>query len=288
MTNYHIHHPTSEAEFIELLRFVGRMAIQQAPFVYALPGDLDWWRRAIPLNDMLRQITIWRRNNTIVGFGWISDDQVDSIYDDSDPHIWASIVAYYATPDHRHRTLWALRQQTQRQAVLSAFGYRADNAEYRMHAMRPIDVPHVPIPLGFTVKSVDDALVDSRAACQRSAFQSTKMTSDIYNHVRTLPSYTRQWDRVMVNSEGEVVAFCTIWHDHVSGCALFEPVGCHQEYQRRGLTRALICQSLRDLAVAGVHEARVLSVSDPDEPAVHLYRACGFQLIDELVPWRAE
>ena len=114
------------------------------------------------------------------------------------------------------------------------------------------------------------------------------MTSDIYRHVRTLPSYTSQWDRVMVDDADQVVAFCTIWHDHVSGCALFEPVGCHQEYQRRGLTRALICQSLRDLAVAGVREARVLSVSDPNEPAVHLYRACGFLLIDELVPWKAE
>lgn len=288
MTNYHIHHPTSEAEFIELLHFVGHMAIQQAPFVYALPGDLDWWRRAISHDEMCAQLTIWRRDGAVVGFGWMSDDQVDSIYDDSDPHIWASIVAYYATPGHRHRTLWALSQQPQRQAVLAAFGYRAGAAEYRMHAMRPIDAPHVPIPAGFAVKSVDDTLVDSRAACQRSAFNSTKMTSAIYHRVRTLPSYTRQWDRVMVNDADDVVAFCTIWYDPVSGCALFEPVGCHQEYQRRGLTRALICQSLRDLAEAGVREARVLSVSDPNEPAVHLYRACGFMLVDELVPWRAE
>jgi ribosomal protein S18 acetylase RimI-like enzyme len=288
MTNYLIHHPTSEAEFIELLHFVGRMAIQQTPFAYALPGDLDWWRRAIPLAEMLSQITIWRRDGAIVGFGWISDDQVDSIYDDSDPHIWDAIVAYYATPDHRHRTLWALSRQTQRQVVLATFGYRAGKAEYRMHAMRPTDAPHVVIPAGFVIRSINDTLIDSRAACQRSAFESTKMTSAIYHHVRTLPSYTGGWDRVMVNDDGMVVAFCTIWHDRISGIALFEPVGCHQEYQRRGLTRALICQSLHDLALAGVHEARVLSVSDSNEPAVHLYRACGFQLIDELVPWRAE
>lgn len=287
MMNYHIHHPTSETEFSELLNFVRRMAIQQAPFVYALPGDLDWWRRAIPSDEMYAQITIWRREDEIVGFGWISDDQVDSIYDDSDPHIWASIVAYYATPDHRQRTLWAFSQQPQRQAVLAAFGYRAGAAEYRMHRMRPSDAPLVSIPSGFTVSTVNDTLVDSRTACQRSAFNSTKMTSAIYHQVRSLPSYTGTWDRVMVNEAGEVVAFCTIWYDEVSGCALFEPVGCHQEYQRRGLTRALICQSLRDLAAAGVREARVLSVSDPTEPAVHLYRACGFQLVDELVPWRA-
>lgn len=288
MTNYHIAHLTSESEFCDLLHFVGRMAIQQTPFVYALPGDLDWWRRAIPHDEMLTQITIWRRDGTIVGFGWMSDDQVDCIYDDNDPHIWASIVAYYATPEHRHRTLWAMRQQIQRQAVLSAFGYRAGEAEYRMHSMHPSDAPHVSIPSGFTVSAVDDTLIDSRAACQRSAFESTKMTSTIYHHVRTLPSYTGVWDRVMINGNGEVVAFCTIWYDSTSGIALFEPVGCHQEYQRRGLTRALICQSLRDLAVAGVHEARVMSISDPDEPAVHLYRSCGFQLLDELVPWRAE
>jgi GNAT superfamily N-acetyltransferase len=288
MTRYHITHLQSEAEFHEVLHFVSRMAIQHAPFVYALPGDLDWWRRDIPLDEMLNQITLWRRDGAIVGFGWHSDEQVDSIYDDSDPHIWASIVAYYATPEHRHRTLWAFSRQVQRQAVLTAIGYQAGDAEYRMHAMRPCDAPRMTIPAGFQVMSVNDTLVDSRAACQRSAFNSTKMTSQIYRHVRTLPSYTGQWDRVMVNDDGMVVAFCTIWVDAVSGCALFEPVGCHQAYQRRGLTQALICQSLHDLALAGVREARVLSVSDTNEPAVHLYRSCGFQLIDELIPWRAE
>lgn len=288
MTQYHIHHLQSDAEFNELLYFVGRMAIQQSPFVYALPGDLDWWRRTISVEEMRSQITIWRRDGIIVGFGWHSDEQVDSIYDGSDSQVWASIVAYYATPAHRHRTLWALRQQTQRQAVLAAFGYQASAAEYRMHAMHPKDAPLITIPAGCTVVPVSDAHVASRAACQRSAFQSTKMTTDIYYHVRTLPSYTGQWDRVMVNDNGMVVAFCTIWVDSVSGCALFEPVGCHQAYQRQGLTRALICQSLHDLAKAGVDEARVLSVSDPHAPAVHLYRSCGFQFIDELVPWRAE
>jgi ribosomal protein S18 acetylase RimI-like enzyme len=288
MTRYQITHLQSESEFHELLHFVSRMAVQQTPFVYALPGDLDWWRRAIPLDEMCGHITIWRRDGSIVGFGWISDDQVDSIYDDSDPNIWSSIVAYFATPEHRHRRLWALSHQTQRQAVLTAFGYRADAAEYRMHAIRPGDAPVVSIPAEFAVRHVDDSLIESRAACQRSAFNSTKMTNEIYHRVRRLPSYTAQWDRVLVNRDEMVVAFCTIWVDSVSGCALFEPVGCHLEYQRRGLTRALICQSLRDLAKAGVREARVLSVSDRNEPAVHLYRSCGFLLIDELVPWRAE
>ena len=288
MTQYQIHHPQSDVEFNELLHFVGRMAIQQSPFVYALPGDLDWWRRAIPFDEMCSQITLWRRDGALVGFGWTSDDQVDSIYDDSDPHVWASIVAYYATPAHRHRTMWSLSRQAQRHAVLAAFGYQAGDAEYRMHAMRPEDAPRVTAPTGFRVKPVSDAEVESRAACQRSAFQSTKMTSAIYQRVRTLPSYTAQWDRVMVNDDGMVVAFCTIWLDSVSGFALFEPVGCHHTYQRRGLTRALICQSLHDLALAGVRQARVLSVHDSNEPAVHLYRSCGFQLIDELVPWKAQ
>jgi ribosomal protein S18 acetylase RimI-like enzyme len=288
MTRYQITYLQSQAEFHEVLHFVSRMAIQQAPFCYALPGDLDWWRRAISFDEMCSQVTIWRRDGAIVGFGWHSDDQVDSIYDDSDPHIWASIVAYYATPEPRHRTMWTLSRQIQRQAVLTAFGYQVGDAEYHMHSMHPKDAPHVNTPPGFLVMSVNDTLIDSRAACQRSAFNSTKMTSAIYQRVCTLPSYTAQWDRVMINDDGMVVAFCTIWVDTLSGYALFEPVGCHQEYQRRGLTRALICQSLRDLALAGVREARVLSVSDPSQPAMHLYRSCGFLLIDELVPWKAQ
>ncbi|MBM4412269.1 MAG: GNAT family N-acetyltransferase [Chloroflexi bacterium] len=264
------------------------MAIQQTPYVYALPGDLDWWRRAITDELMMRQITIWRKHNVIIGFGWESDDQVDTIYDDCDPHIWPTMVAHYATPAYRHLTLWSLRHQTQRNATLAAHGYRAGHAELRMHAMRPSDAPMHPIPDGFAIRSMDDALIESRVACQRNAFQSTKMTPEIYQRVRKLPSYTAAWDRVIVNDENCVVAFCTIWLDYPSRIALFEPVGCHHAYHRRGLSRALICQSLHDLSAAGMHEARVLSVSDPQAPAVHLYRRCGFQLVDELVAWRAE
>lgn len=288
MSNYHIHHLQDMSEFHELLRFVSRMAIQQTPYVYALPGDLDWWRRALSDEQIRSQITIWRQNDVIVGFGWESDDQVDTIYDDSDPHIWTSIVAHYAMPTYRHLTMWSLRRQKQRNTTLEAHGYRAGNAELRMHTVRPSDAPRHPLPSGFTIRSVEDSLIESRVACQRSAFQSTKMTPTIYQRIRTLPSYTSRWDRVIVDEDECVVAFCTIWLDCRSRIALFEPVGCHQAYQRRGLTRALICQSLHDLSAAGVCEARVLSVSDQQAPAVHLYRQCGFQLIDELVAWRAE
>jgi ribosomal protein S18 acetylase RimI-like enzyme len=277
----------NEQEYRELLTFVGRMVTQQFPYCYALPGDLDWWRRSIALEQALSEITIWRSDGHIVGFGWVNGDQIDSIYDGSDPHVWRSIVEYFHA-SHNNHTFWALQQQTQRQSVLEEFGYRKDNAEFRMHFIDTQYAPKASIPTGYTITHVDDTTNDSRAACQRSAFNSTKMTGEIYCHVRTLPSYTTHWDRIIVNSANEVVAFCTIWVDAVSGHALFEPVGCHQAYQRRGLTRALICQSLQDLAIAGVRTAHVMSVSDVNNPAVHLYRSCGFQFIDELVPWRAE
>ena len=57
--------------------------------------------------------------------------------------------------------------------------------------------------------------------------------------------------------DGQVAAFTVIWLDDRNRCALFEPVGTHPAFQRRGLARALMLHGLRVMAAAGMTRAVV-------------------------------
>jgi ribosomal protein S18 acetylase RimI-like enzyme len=277
---------TTTSHLQDVLAFVARMATQQWPLAMALPGDLDWWRRADFIAPTPSHIQLWHCDHHLVAVLWPTDDQIDIIYDDAVPQLWSDIVAYCSQHHAPTCKLWTLSGQQTRAHVLRQHGYRPQPTELLVHHQDTRWAPLHHPPAGIRIGAVTDALVDSRAAAQRDAFQSTKMSPTIYQHVRQLPSYTPAYDTVAINDADEVVAFATVWVDWGSGTALFEPVGCRHAYQRHGITKALISNVLQQLHNARIFRARVLSEANPDNPAIRLYHRCGFITSAELIPWQ--
>ena len=277
---------TTTSNLTAVLAFVSRMTTQQWPLAMAQPGDLDWWRRGDFVATSPAHIQLWHRDNHLVAVLWPTEDQIDIIYDDAEPHLWADIVAYCAQHHAPTCKLWTLSGQHSRARHLRAHGYHDLPAELLVHHQDTRWAPVHSVPAGIRICPVNDSLVASRVAAQRDAFQSTKMSEVIYQHVRQLPSYAPAYDTVAINEAGEVVAFATVWVDVSTGTALFEPVGCRHAYHRQGITKALISTVLQQLAHAGVHQARVLSEANPANPAIRLYHSCGFLTIAELIPWQ--
>jgi len=274
------------SDLTAVLAFVARMTTQQWPLAMALTGDLDWWRRADFVATTPSHIQLWHRDDHIVAVLWPTADQIDIIYDDAVPQLWNDIVAYCAQHHAPTCKLWTLSGQQARAHALRTHGYHALPAELLVHHQDPRWAPVHQAPTGIHICSVNDTLVASRAAAQRDAFQSTKMSEAIYQHVRQLPSYSPAYDTVALNEAGEVVAFATVWVDTTTSTALFEPVGCRHAYHRQGITKALISTVLQQLAHAGIAHARVLSEAHPTNPAIRLYHSCGFITIAELIPWQ--
>ncbi|MCB0189185.1 MAG: GNAT family N-acetyltransferase, partial [Caldilineaceae bacterium] len=79
--------------------------------------------------------------------------------------------------------------------------------------------------------------------------------------------------------DGAFAAFTVTWHDVVNRTGLFEPVGTHRDYQRRGLGKALLLTVMHKMAAAGLKHAIVVN-EGTNEASRNLYRSCGFQ------PWR--
>lgn len=278
---------SDETDYQHVCALTSRVARQRWPIVTMSTGDLDWWRRADLSNTLRQSMLLWYHDQHLVAMLWHTDNQIDIIYDDTQPQLWGAIVAYVRANYPPATQIWMLGTQLSAQVVLRQHGLSPRQSHFKLHVQDPQFAPTAQIPAGITCTPLQARHVDSRAAAQRDAFQSTKMTSEIYHHVRTLPNYTAAWDMAALNSDDEVVAFATVWIDSAAGMATFEPVGCRQAYQRQGITRALICHTLSQLAVAGVRQARVLSVADNNHPSIGLYHSCGFTTVAEYVPWES-
>lgn len=84
-----------------------------------------------------------------------------------------------------------------------------------------------------------------------------------------------RWDDL-----GRAVRFCgeCNWPDRVSQSGLLEPVGCHKDFRRLGLARALLHEGMRQLRSQGIGVAVVEPLVPAQNPAAYaLYESVGFR-----------
>jgi ribosomal protein S18 acetylase RimI-like enzyme len=157
-----------------------------------------------------------------------------------------------------------------------------------MHLMRrslaePIPAPA--LPDGYRLRHVaGEAEVENRAAAQHAAFESgLPMDAYCQRYLRFMrsPAYIPEMDIVAEASDGRIKAFCIAWLDPANHVGLFEPVGVHPAFQRRGLGTAVVQEGLRRMQAHGMDTAIVCSLWD--NPASYgLYKSAGFQTVDIL------
>ena len=84
---------------------------------------------------------------------------------------------------------------------------------------------------------------------------------------------------MVVAPDGSFAAFVNLWHDAVNHSLLFEPVGTHETYRRRGLAKALMSHALRRMSDEwGITQAYVCHAPEAKNPAAAaLYATVGFK-----------
>ncbi|MGE5138703.1 MAG: GNAT family N-acetyltransferase, partial [Rudaea sp.] len=165
-----------------------------------------------------------------------------------------------------------------RQQVLTKRGYRIEDQAYMISTVRALNVP-IPestLPPGFNIRSSTEADVEQLCAVHMSAFNS-RWTVEEYRRVMRTPGFDPARELVVVAPDGQIAAFLVYWPDPVSKSGLFEPVGCGKEFQRRGLTRALLYEGMRRMVDVGMDYALVLHHTEVENPASGaLYKSVGF------------
>jgi GNAT superfamily N-acetyltransferase len=172
-----------------------------------------------------------------------------------------------------------------RQEIFRELGF-TQGENWLNSALRDLSEPIAKPELleGFVIRHsrMDD--YEQLAAVHSGAFNSNWNAEVYRDEVMSKPGYAPEREMVVVAPDGRFAAFCIYWLDEVNKIGLFEPVGAHSDFQRKGLTRALMNQTLCLMKEQGMEQAEI--GHETDNPASsNLYASVGFKLHRHVWGW---
>lgn len=203
-------------------------------------------------------------------------------------YIWAEEQAIRIAHENGKPTiyvLWILHDDEVLDCHFRQRGYQLGRGY--VHLTRPLvkTIPPRHVVEGFVVRSCrGEPEVADRARAQFGAFNSSaqfeRYLERFTNFMRS-PVYEPELDIVAMAPDGQVGAFCIVWTDPVNQVGLFEPVGTHPEFQRKGLGKAVMQEGLRKLQERGMRSA-IVSTFEDHPAAIKLYESVGFRVVNRL------
>lgn len=137
------------------------------------------------------------------------------------------------------------------------------------------------LPEGFHFHDASAADAVALADVHNHSF-SNKWNADSYGEVFRSPHL--EYEIVVVAPDGRFAAFTNVWVDKVNRSLLFEPVGTHADFRRRGLGMALMTYVMKRMkADHGLACAYVCHEPADKNPASGaLYAKAGFQKLHKI------
>ena len=142
-------------------------------------------------------------------------------------------------------------------------------------------LPEAPLPAGFRFHQATAADAAELADVHNHSF-SSKWNAESYGRLFRSPHI--EYEIVVAAPDGRFAAFTNIWIDDVNRSLLFEPVGTHSDFRRRGIGKALMVHVLERMqAERGIERAYVGHQPPDKNPAsAALYASVGFQKLHEI------
>jgi ribosomal protein S18 acetylase RimI-like enzyme len=277
----------------------GRRAANGSYYVHS--GDLKWWLYYPSSKfDWSKTIFLWEEPGeelqawVYLSLDWrtfdlfVRPDLLGSLEHD-DLLGWAEVQLGRLLRDRNGveiRTMWVLEDDRVMVSLLERRGFTRIEG-YMDYLERSLigSLPARSLPVGFVVRPVAGEFeVGRRASASHAAF-SSRLPFEAYR-LRYLdfmrsPAYDLERDLVVVAPDGSFAAFCIFWLDSANRVGLFEPVGTHPDFQRKGLGGAVMAAGLHRLQVEGMRSAIV--VAEHDNPAaLRLYESLGFRVTNRF------
>jgi ribosomal protein S18 acetylase RimI-like enzyme len=273
----------------------GRQAQNGSYYIHT--GDLNWWLFYLsPIRDWQERIFLWegdRANGELSGWALISpESRTFDVFVDpeerggrraAEMYVWAeerTRATLQKNGESEIRTMWVSGDDKILGTHLESRGFTRSSVhmvylERSLHD--PLEV--VPLPPGWRIRPVaDEHEAQNRAEASYASFGS-RMPFEAYvqRYLRFMrsPAYACALDLVALAPDGCIAAFCICWFDLENQVGLFEPVGTHPDFQRRGLGKAVLRAGLEQMKAQGMKSAIV--VAESNHPAAQaLYFSAGF------------
>jgi mycothiol synthase len=164
---------------------------------------------------------------------------------------------------------------TERQALLAQRGFDNHGA---VEDVRTYDLsreyPEPVLPSGFRIVSLAEIGRHAERIELENSVWGVHLDEAWFRGKSSSPSYSFDWDVVVLSPEGKQVAYSLLWlypHNHT---AEFDPIGTHPDFRKLGLSRAVILECFRRLQASGIQYAYI--ASETEDPVVsHLYTSLG-------------
>ncbi len=236
-------------------------------------------------------VRLWEESGEVVAFG-LANPAFELLYANVSPRCRGADVerevlewGYETTrrlmdesgaPDKPVLTEW-FEGDTIRRDILEDLGWAYREHWGNLTERQLADpIPEPALPDGFTMRParLDDGA--ALGAVHSGAFGSTWPPGVYLDEVMRKPGYRVEREFVVVAPDGRFAAFTVTWLDEVNKVGLFEPVGTHADFHRRGIGKALLHHVLRDMRDRGMERAHVGHEADNPGSAA-LYNSVGFR-----------
>ncbi len=167
---------------------------------------------------------------------------------------------------------------------LKQLGFKAHKADLVVMKRSFDSIPEAHLPNGFCIRCIAGEHEAHLVADVHNSAFSPKWTEAEYLKVMRTTGFDPERELVVVAPDRRFAAFVVIWFDPVSRSGLFEPVGCHSDFTRLGLTKALMFAGMARMKEAGM-ETAIVGYEIANEAAFKLYSSAGFETYFKTVDY---
>lgn len=271
---------------------------------YIHPGDLDWWLRYLSQeNKREKTIFLWedsQKDSLLLGWTLLSPEwNAVDVFVHPDlrgtqmaRQMWNWSVNRLVELEssqkvQRIRTMWIEEKDEAVIEILKNLGFqRSDNAMHYLECELPDQsLSNFNLPDNFKIRAIyGEKELEKHVAVSYAAFESEKPYDQYINRYLNFmrsPVYDPERNLVIVAPDGDFAGFCLIWLDDENLIGLFEPVGIHPGYQKRGLGKALMLAGMQKMRTYGMQKA-IVCTEHTNMAAFKLYQAVGFKPLKVL------
>jgi GNAT superfamily N-acetyltransferase len=185
------------------------------------------------------------------------------------PTLWARAVETIDALGLEAVEVLARDDDVELRGLLAEAGFAADDSQSGITWMNADDRPGlVALPEGFV-------LVDRVGETTRPHPMRRRSGEGVEARLRQCSLYDRALDLAVEAPDGQAAGYALFWFDPVTKVGMVEPVRVEDEYQRRGLARAMLALGLDRLSRRG---SRRLKVGYGTGVARALYVGAGFRV----------
>jgi hypothetical protein len=146
------------------------------------------------------------------------------------------------------------------------------------------------VPEGFTIEHLADGRSDDYdgiAECIKRAFNSDHDTRSTLTSIESSPMFQPELSVFARSPDGRIAAYCRGSVDPTNGVCGIDPVCCHPDFQRMGLSKAVVQTCLRTQRDLGGRFSYIGSAPEP-APGTYLYRSLGPSNMDVFSSWKID